>query len=401
MKSSTPTQTTGKLDASHPASETTRLWPAILLPATAAANAEVLAALPAGDWNWLATQAQRHTLAPLLYANLQPLSLNQPHAGPALETLRTAYKHSLLTAMRREGELRCILDGLAAQGICPGVFKGAALAYTIYPTPGCRPMGDIDLWVTHTEMPAAIKVLTALGYRLHEKTERPHALTQSTDGEVQMRPTQPGQHLVELHWGVFAGEWLARTTAIDRAGVRSRLMRTPLTGGREVLLLAPEDALIQLAVHLGINHQMSLHALRSLVDITLLAQQRPIDWDVVVTRARTWRVATVVGLALTLADTCFDLPALAAPAAELAPAGPQRRLLAHFVDKQIILERPDLSSGKARFAYLLSMTDRRRDSLRLLWRTLWPESAWLAARYGQADMRTRIHHAGGALRGDI
>ena len=130
MKSSTPAQTAENLDASHPAGPATRLWPAIPLPATAADNAPSSAAPPPRDWAWLATQAQRHGLAPLLYSNLQALALNQPHAGPALETLRTAYKHSLLTAMRREGELRYILDGLAAQGICPGVFKGAALAYT-------------------------------------------------------------------------------------------------------------------------------------------------------------------------------------------------------------------------------------------------------------------------------
>ncbi len=379
----------------------TILWPEILLPSTAAANAETLAALSAADWEWLATAAQQHGLAPLLYANLQSLPLAPESAGPVLEKLRTAYKHSLLTAMRREGELRRILDGLAAQGICPGVFKGAALAYTIYPTPGCRPMGDIDLWVTHAEMPAAIEVLGELGYRFHEKADRPHAMTQATDGEVQMRPTQPGQHLVELHWGVFAGEWLARTTAVDRAGVRSRLVRTPLTGGREVLLLAPEDALIQLAVHLGINHQMSLNALRSLVDIALLAQQRPVDWDVVVERARTWRVATVVGLVLALADACFSLPVLQAPAATLAPRGVQKNLLARFVTKQTILARPDLSTQKSRFAYLLCATDRPQDSANLLLRTLWPEPAWLAARYGQANLHTRIHHVTGALRGDI
>jgi hypothetical protein len=123
---------------------------------------------------------------------------------------------------------------------------------------------------------------------------------------VQMLPSQSGQGLVELHWGVFAGEWLARTTAIDRAGVRERLLPIALSG-RPALMLAPEDALIQLAVHVGINHQMSVNALRSLVDIALLVQRQPIDWAVVVSRARTWRVAAVTGLTLTLVHACFDL----------------------------------------------------------------------------------------------
>jgi hypothetical protein len=339
-------------------------------------------------------------LAPLLYANLQPLQLDQPAAAPALATLRTAYKQSALRAMQREGELRRLLDALAARDIHPVVFKGAVLASTIYPSPGCRPMGDIDLWVTHAEMPGAIAALEALGYHLREKEARPHALTQATDGEVQMLPSQPGQGLVELHWGVFAGEWLARTTAIDRTGVRERIAPIALSG-RPAFQLAPEDALIQVAVHLGINHQMSVNGLRSLVDIALLVQRRPVDWAVVIQRARAWRVATVTGLALALTQACFDLPELATPVAALAPIGVQRRVLARFVDKQAILEIPDLSSGKVRFAYLLSMTDRRRDSLRLLWRTLWPEAHWLAARYGQTGATVRTRHTLNALRGRI
>jgi len=215
-----------------------------------------------------------------------------------------------------------------------------------------------------------------------------------------MLPGRPGQNLIELHWGVFPGEWLARTAAVDRAGVRSRV-RTVTIAAHPALALAPEDALIQLAVHMGINHQMSQSALRSLVDIALLVQRQPVDWAVVVQRARTWRVATVTGLALALTQACFDLPELAAPVTALAPTGVQRRVLARFIDKQTILDRPALASGKARFAYLLSVTDRRRDSLRLLWRTLWPEAPWLAARYGRVGASVRTRHTVNALRGDI
>lgn len=376
------------------------LWPALLLPTAVTALAPQLTTFTATEWTWLASEAQRQQLAPLLYANLQPLHLDQPAAAPALAALRTAYKQSSLRAMQREGELRRILDALAARDIRPVVFKGAVLAHTVYPSPGCRPMCDIDLWVTHAEMPAAIGALEGLGYRLREKEARPHALTQATDGEVQMLPSQSGQGLVELHWGVFAGEWLARTTAIDRAGVRQRLLPIALSG-RPALMLAPEDALIQLAVHVGINHQMSVNALRSLVDIALLVQRQPIDWAVVVSRARTWRVAAVTGLTLTLVHACFDLQALAAPAAALAPVGVQHWLVDRFVNRQIILTHPDLSSGKARFAYLLCVTDRPRDSVKLLWRTLWPEAHWLAARYGQTGAAMRTQHFLSALQGRI
>ena len=174
------------------------LWPAVLIPVVAEAGAAQLATLPPADWMWLVNQAQRHALAPLLYTALQPLAAKLPAAEPAVQTLRTIYRQAMLSAMQRIGELCRLLDALAAVGIRPVVFKGAALAHTLYPSPACRPMGDIDLWVTEAEMPAAITVLAGLGYCFRAKTQRPHALTQMTDGEVQMLPGQRGQGLVEL-----------------------------------------------------------------------------------------------------------------------------------------------------------------------------------------------------------
>lgn len=131
--------------------------------------------------------------------------------------------------------------------------------------------------------------------------------------------------------------------------------------------MASEDALIQVAVHLSIDHQMSRNALRSLVDLALLVQRQPVAWAVAIQRTHTWRVATVIGLALALTQACFDFPELAAPVAALAPPVPATPGLA----------RSELSLGNARFAYRLTVTDHRRDSLHLLWRTLWPEQQLL------------------------
>jgi Uncharacterised nucleotidyltransferase len=87
-----------------------------------------------------------------------------------------------------------------------------------------------------------------------------------------------------------------------------------------VLHLAPEDALIQLAVCTSVNHQMSLSALRSLVDITLLVRHQPIDWSLIIQRAREWRVATATWLVLSLATDLCGLPEAADAVRQLAPS---------------------------------------------------------------------------------
>ncbi len=204
------------------------IWPKVIVPSVAARGAPQLATLSEAKWLGMVEQARQLGLAPLLYVAVKPLRLPADPASPARQILRMLYRQAAILALQRTAELQRLLAALASVDICPAVFKGAALAHTLYPSPACRPMGDIDLWVSHAEMPTAIAALEALGYHMREKRDRPHALTRTTDGEVQMLAGQPGQGLVELHWGVFPGEWLAHATAVDRDGVRQRLVETRL-----------------------------------------------------------------------------------------------------------------------------------------------------------------------------
>ena len=122
------------------------------------------------------------------------------------------------------------------------------------------------------------------------KAERPVALQAQREGEIQLVGRTPGSGLIELHWGVFAGEWLHRAAAVDDIGIRGRAVSVTIAG-RPALMLAPEDAIIQLAAHLAVSHQMAAPGLRGLLDVALLARSQPVDWQAVAERARGWRVA--------------------------------------------------------------------------------------------------------------
>ena len=282
----------------------------------------------------------------------------------------------------------------------PVLFKGAVLAYTAYPDPACRPMGDLDLWIDLDAMPRAQAALEGLGYVQRLKAERPVALQAQREGEIQLMGRTPGSGLVELHWGVFAGEWLHRAAAVDDVGIRGRAVSVTIAG-RPALMLAPEDAIVQLAAHLAVSHQMAAPGLRGLLDVALLARSQPVDWQAVAERARGWRVAAATWLVLDLADTLFGLPEAAAAIAGLRPRRMRRGLLGRFVDADSMLAGRDLTHGPLRFVYQLLLVDRLGDAVRLLGRALWPEDAWLAARYGRRDARTRCRHLLGALRGRI
>jgi len=353
--------------------------------------------LTEADLSWLAAHGvAAYALQRIYLANLSGLMPPETR-----KTARQLAARAVWDAELRAHELGQVLEALAKVQITPVLFKGAVLAHTVYPTPTCRPMGDLDLWLTEAEMTRGQATLGDLGYRQRVKTQRPVALQAQRSGEIQMLGQSPRRGLVELHYGVFAGEWLRRATRVAEQSVRQRATMVTVLG-RPAGVLAVEDGLIQLAVHLAINHQMAHPGVRGLLDIVLEARARPPDWAVLVTRAQEWRVATAVWLALHLAIELLGFEEARPACARLAPAAVRRLLIRCFVTPRTVLARRDLTRlGPIRFIYQLLLVDHLRDVARLLGQSLWPEDAWLAARYGRQDIWQRWQHIWSVVRARV
>jgi hypothetical protein len=345
---------------------------------------------------WLGEQG----LAPYTWQRLKSSGAASVLPPPLGQALRGAYYAAVADAELHAAELRDVLTQLAAAGVTPVLFKGAALAYTAYPDPACRPMGDLDLWVTAEAMPRARAALVAAGYREHAKSERPPDMQRDASGEVQLIGTTPGHGLVELHWGTFAGEWLRRTAAVDNANILCRA-KTVVAAGCDAWTLDTEDALLQLAVHLAVNHQMAYPGVRGLLDVALLARAARVDWPALAERARAWQVATPTWLVLKLTDELLGLDGAEEAICALRPTARREGLIHRFVDGQHVLEGRDMTGGPRRLAFQLLLVDQSRDAVRLVARTLWPENGWLRARYGRAGPGVRARHLARALRGRI
>ncbi len=345
---------------------------------------------------WLVAQG----LAPYAWRQLKALGAANALPVELRETLRGAHYAAVADAELHTVELRNVLNCLAAAGVAPVLFKGAALAHSVYPDPACRLMGDLDLWVTADAMPLAQRALVQTGYCEHNKSDRPTDMQRQMSGEVQLVGSNPGQGLVELHWGTFAGEWLRRTGAVDDAEILCRAQPVQ-AAGCDAWTLCLEDALLQLAVHLAVNHQMAYPGVRGLLDVALLARVQGVDWETLAERAAAWRVKTAVWLVLSLTTELLGLAGAEHAIRALAPSGTKQGLLRRFVDAQHVLEGRDMTGGPRRLAYQLLLVDRPRDAARLVVRTLWPEEAWLAARYGRGGLGVRGRHFARALRGRI
>ncbi|MDD8027788.1 MAG: nucleotidyltransferase family protein [Acidobacteriota bacterium] len=337
-------------------------------------------------------------LAPYAFHRLSELRLIDRAAAEPRTGLGLAYCVELGQALAREQQLQRILVALAVAEITPILFKGAVLAYTAYSAPACRPMGDLDLWLTAEEMPRGKAALEALGYRQKIDQTRPPAFQERRLGNIKMIGAHPGDILVELHWSAFPGVWLNRAAAVDHAAIRARAV--PVTvAGRPVLTPALEDAIIQLAVHLAVSHQMAAPGVRGLLDVALLARTQPVDWVGLADRAQAWRVGTAVWLVLQLTSELGWLTEAAPAVARLRPDPVRRYLLARLVNAGSMLAMRDISRGPLRYALFLLLVDRNRDVAAIVARAVWPERDWLIARYGRAGLGVRLRHLSGAVRG--
>ena len=112
----------------------------ILLPSTFAPN----------DWRLLVATAWREGVAPLLYHTLRETGW-LANAPPDVQAdLRQAYYAITARNLLIYRELSRILAALSP--LPAVVLKGAAVAATLYPNIGLRPMGDLDLLVPQGQL---------------------------------------------------------------------------------------------------------------------------------------------------------------------------------------------------------------------------------------------------------
>ena len=343
------------------------------------------------DLVWL----HRQGLVILGFYRLQQAGLLDRLPADVAALWQDIYQQTTVTTASMDWEIERVMGALARADVDFIWMKGAALAYTVYPNPVCRGRGDLDLWIQMEQLAQATAVLQELGYRLSSKEDRPDALALLIGGEQKMVSQGLGLDLIELQWPAIRGEWVRYTTSVDHAAIWQR--RSPVAlHGQGFCVMAPEDALIHLSLHQAINHQFSTPWLRNLVDVHLLVATYPLDWTQIAARATSWRLTTVVWTVLDLAQSLFGTAVPDAFLKSLAPPRWRRWWIDRLrLDEGLFAMWPG-GYGYRRFLVQMALTDRTRDAVGLLWRGLFPERAWLQARYGVAPgaslWRLRLSH---------
>jgi hypothetical protein len=184
--------------------------------------------------------------------------------SPAVERLRHAFRAHVLESAVHAHQLGEVTALLRAAKVPVLVGKGWAIA-RLYPEPGLRPYGDLDLYVTPQAYAAALAALR--------------------------RPAVPPGP-VDLHLGFADLDDLGGETALF---ARSR---TAALHDVEVALFGPEDHLRLLCLH-ALRHGLSRPLWLCDVAVALESRLEVLDWDRILggNRRRAKAVAWTIGLA--------------------------------------------------------------------------------------------------------
>ena len=265
-------------------------------------------------------------------------------AGPVAERLSARRRADLVRTLGQVALAARALALLDGRGLRALPLKGAVLAESVYDVESDRPMSDVDLLALE-RFPEAKGALQDAGFE--EVARADHAWAFRDPG---------GSGIVELHRSVVSAPGLFPLDA-DGLWARRRAGR-----GQLQALPAPEDLLLQLALHAAFQHGLVLSLVQWL-DFRRVLEREPLDAGRLLALAAAARAEAPLAAALAAAEAVVAAPV---PAALRLPLpGGLRRFLAPRLASPLGLVAPSVPAlSRVRWELLAG---RRTE---LLWRTL-------------------------------
>jgi hypothetical protein len=336
-------------------------------------------------WERVLALSDRHHVSALLYHHLS--STAPEHVPPEiLAGLRSRYLHLAARNMRIVGRALPLLEALEEAGAPAAVWKGPALAYSVYPSPELRTFTDLDLVIRRQDVPAVRRVMEDQGYRPRENTAAPDDEVFARGSENVTMVHEESVTVVDVHWGA-AKRYQSR--AMDAGDLWER-GRPLALAGRAIRAVPPGDMLPALCAHGAKHGPFPWPTLKWVTDIeAILRTGSDTDWDELMARVEGAGIRRMFLLGIELARQLLEAP-LPRSLSDRIDGEPAIPRLVHPIRTRILERQPELFSFQDRLGFDLAIRERRLDRVRYLGSRLVAPSERDVANHPDASPLLRI-----------
>ena len=292
---------------------------------------------------------------------------------------RQAHDETLQRLRLYLGELDRLAARLAADGIPLVALKNGGIARGIFPCPGCCPMGDLDVLVSIRHFRRAHELLLDEDYTFEFRSPLEKATLEAAEhsGGAEYWKVLPGgaKLWLELQWRPVAGRWIRPDQEPQAEELLAGSLPIPGSAAR---LLAPEDNLLQIALHTAKHSYVRAPGFRLHTDVDRVVRRQALNWEVFLARVRSLEVKTPVYFSLAIPRFLFGTPIPDGVLAHLQPPAWKLALITGWLQR-VGLFNPDAPKfGRAGF---IGFTALLYDDFHGLRRGLFPAPAWMRAHY--------------------
>ena len=330
-------------------------------------------------WEQLGDQAafalaQENQVAPLLAHVLMEIFGSEVPAP-----WRQAHGETFQRLSLYLGELDRLAARLAEDGIPLVALKNGGIARGIFPCPGCCPMGDLDVLVEKRHFRRAHELLQDADYTFEFRSPLEKASLEAAEqgGGAEYWKILPGgaRLWLELQWRPVAGRWIRPDQEPKAEELLARSIPIPGSAAR---LLAPEDNLLQVALHTAKHSYVRAPGFRLHTDVDRIVRRQPLNWDLFLTRVMSLEVKTPVYFSLAIPQSLFGTPIPDEVLARLKPPPWKIALITGWLQRVGLFNPNAPKFGRAGFVLFTALL---YDDLKGLFRGLFPGKAWMRAQY--------------------
>jgi hypothetical protein len=328
------------------------------------------------DLNILFQCACEHEMESIVFPALR--SLYRGELSEAWEKKYIQTRNRISFMIDKLGE---IAERLNEKGIPLVALKNGGIASAMIDDMAKSPMGDIDTLVNKKDFEKAHKILLEMGFKFEFRSEyemedlQQAFIDGGTEYYYQEASGSGNEMWFEMAWRPIAGRWIR----LDKEPNAEILIEeSHLVKDTSIRILAPEDNLLQVAIHTAKHSYVREPGFRLHLDVERIVKHSKIDWEIFNQKVTKVGTKTAVYYSLYIAKKLFKTPIPEACLQELKPNKIKNWYITTALKKAQLLHPTSRKFTRIQFVVFQFML---YDNLWDIYKVIIPYTKWLKEKY--------------------